>query len=119
MDNSAEMPDKQPRRRKSLEERMEAARKAEAKAAETLRRKQVKVQKFQAQQRNLERRHDTRRKIIVGALALEHMKFDGQWKQRLGVLIYEYVTRDQDRALFDLPPLPDNDERRVSPPKIY
>ncbi|GHH09745.1 hypothetical protein GCM10008023_06800 [Sphingomonas glacialis] len=47
------------------------------------------------------------------------MLFDGRYAQALRALIDEYVTRDQDRALFDLPPLPDDDQRRVNPPRAY
>ncbi len=107
------------RKRKSLEERLAAAKAREAKAAETLRLRKVKLQKYEAQQRSLTRRLDTRKKIIAGALALEHMLFDGRYGQQFRALIDEYVTRDDERALFGLEPLPDNDQRRVSPPKIY
>lgn len=106
-------------KRKSLEERMAAAKASEAKAAETLRKKKIRLQKYEAQQRGQTRKLDTRKKIIAGALALEHMQFDGRYGQAFRALIDEYVTRDQDRALFELPPLPDDDERRVSPPKVY
>ena len=107
------------KRRKSLEEQLAAAKAREAKAKETLRLRQVKLQKYEAQQRALGRRLDTRKKIIAGALALEHMQFDGRYASAFRALIDEYVTRDQDRALFDLPPLPDDDQRRGNPPKIY
>lgn len=108
-----------PKQRKTIDEKLTAARLAEAKAAETLRLKKVRLQKVQAQQRSLDRRLDTRKKIIAGALALEDMQFDGRYGQAFRALIDEYVTRDQDRALFDLPPLPDDDERRVNPPRVY
>ena len=107
------------KQRKTLDEKLAAAKAREVKAAETLRRRRVKLQKYEAQQRTLGRRLDTRKKIIAGALALEHMQFDGRYGQAFRALIDEYVTRDQDRALFELPPLPDDDQRRVSPPKIY
>lgn len=110
-----------PRRRRirTLEERLEAARLREGKAAAKLAVKSRQVQKYEALQKRWKRKLDTRRKIIAGALALEHMQFDGRYGQAFRALIDEYVTRDQDRALFDLPPLPDDDRRHASPPKVY
>lgn len=119
MNDITKTPDKPIKHRKSLEERLDAARKREAKAAETLRRRKVKLQKYESQQRSQARRLDTRRKVIAGGLALKHMEFDGRYALALKALIDEYVTRDDERALFDLPPLPDNDQRRISPPKVY
>lgn len=119
MNEIAKGPTQPTRKRKTLEERLAAAKAREAKAAETLRQRKVKLQKYEAQQRTLGRKRDTRKKIIAGALALEHMQFDGRYGQAFRALIDEYVTRDDDRALFDLPPLPDNDERRVNPPRVY
>lgn len=119
MNTIPKAPTRASKKRKTLEERLTAAKAREAKAAETLRLRKVKLQKYEAQQRTLTRRLDTRKKIIAGALALEHMQFDGRYGQAFRALIDEYVTRDQDRALFDLPPLPDDDQRRVSPPKVY
>lgn len=110
---------KQEAARLRQEQRLEAARQREAKAADRLRLKTQRVQKYEAKTKERERKLDTRRKIITGALALEHMMFDGIYALKLKALIDEYVTRDQDRALFDLPPLPDDDKRRVNPPKVY
>ena len=107
------------RRRKSVAERILSAQVSQAKAAETLRLRKVKLQKYEAQQRAHGRKLDTRKKIIAGALALEHMQFDGRYGQAFRSLIDEYVTRDQDRALFDLPPLAADDARRLDPPKVY
>lgn len=107
------------KRRKSLDERLAAAQARQAKAAETLRQRKVKLQKYEAQKRSLGRRLDTRKKIIAGALALEHMQFDGRYGQAFRALIEEYVIRDPDRALFDLEPLPADDPRRAEPPKVY
>lgn len=58
-----------------------------------------------------ERKRDTRRKIIVGALALEHK--DSTFQETLRRLLNQYVTKPHDRALFDLPPLP---EQETPPP---
>jgi len=49
------------------------------------------------------RRDDTRRKIIAGALALEHAEIDPAFGAALAKLLNRYVKRPQDRALFELP----------------
>ncbi len=56
-----------------------------------------------------ERKKDTRRKIIAGALALTHADQHPQssFAKQLRQLINEHVAKDTDRALFDLDPLPD------------
>lgn len=100
-------------------ERHEKARLREAKAAAKLKLKTQQVEKYEAIGKKRERKLDTRRKIIAGALALEHLQFDGRYGVVFRALIDTYVTRDQDRALFDLPPLPDDDQRRVDPPRMY
>jgi len=55
----------------------------------------------------------TRRKIIAGALALEHAEKNpgGEFSRTILGLIQRYVTTDRDRALFDLDPLPPEDRK--------
>lgn len=69
-------------------------------------RKQIEaqIQKHKARVRVEERKKDTRRKIIAGALALEHASINPAFREELQKLIREHVTRDHDRALFDLTP---------------
>lgn len=57
---------------------------------------------LEAQQRDADRKADTRRKILVGALALEHWEKnrDSAFAKQLHRLVDEYVTRPHDRALF-------------------
>lgn len=88
-----------------LEERLAAAKKAEGRAAERLARKALKVKKYEAVQRTRERKLDTRRKIIAGALALEHMRYDPEFGARFRALLDEYVTGDAERLLFGLDPI--------------
>ena len=54
------------------------------------------------------RKDDTRRKIITGALALEHAQRnpDSDFTRTMLRLIQEGVKTNRDRALFDLDPLP-------------
>jgi hypothetical protein len=74
-----------------------------------------------------ERKADTRRKIIAGALALEHLgkNKDSAFTRVLWPLFDEYITRPQDRALMNdyflevgLKPLPmpESDPAHAGPP---
>ena len=65
----------------------------------------ARIQRERARVREDERKRDTRRKIIAGALALEHK--DPAFQEALRRLLNEYVTRPDERGLFDLPPLPE------------
>lgn len=66
----------------------------------------AQLQREKARLREDERKRDTRRKIIAGALALEHK--DPAFQEQMRRLIQEYVTRPDERALFGLDPLPDS-----------
>ena len=65
---------------------------------------------LEARQREQDRKNDTRRKVIVGALALEHSEknANSEFAKVLNRLLDEYVTRPGDRALF--PALPEKAE---------
>lgn len=67
---------------------------------------QIKLK--QARLHQQARKDDTRRKIIAGALALEHATTnpDSDFGKKLFRLLDEYVITDRERALFDLAPLP-------------
>lgn len=62
----------------------------------------ARISKKRAVVRGQERKKDTRRKIIAGALALEHMAHDKQFQATMARLLEEHVERPQDRELFDL-----------------
>jgi hypothetical protein len=47
------------------------------------------------------RKDDTRRKIIAGALVLERAETDAAFAAELAALLNRFVTKPQDRALFD------------------
>ncbi len=67
----------------------------------------ARIKAAQAKERTQQRKDDTRRKIIAGALALEHMETnaDSDFAAQLMRLINRYVVKPKDRALFNLPPL--------------
>lgn len=66
----------------------------------------ARIQDVRSQVKAKERKQDTRRKIIAGALALEHADTDPEWSSKLNRLLSRYVKRAEDRALFGLDPLP-------------
>lgn len=70
----------------------------------------AQIKAVKARERENARKLDTRRKIIVGALALNHMEKNpgSDFSKKLAALINEYVAKPYERELFDLKPLPDN-----------
>jgi large subunit ribosomal protein L7/L12 len=98
---------------KSIEERIKEIEDKAAKQVETLKEKQAQIQ---AKQEKIEARKltalmkgkrssDTRRKILAGALVIEIMEKDEAVKIKFMNHIDKYLTRDDDRALFELPVL--------------
>ncbi len=71
--------------------------------------KQAKAlkQKIDARKRSeaskIQRAQDTRRKILIGALVMESMGRDEDTNQRMLTRLDKYLTRVDDRALFELP----------------
>jgi hypothetical protein len=63
----------------------------------------IQARKLQAIMKK-DRASDTRRKILAGALVLEMMEKDEDTKNRFLARLDKYLTRDDDRELFDLPP---------------
>ncbi len=70
----------------------------------------LRLSRLSARKSSAERKADTRRKIIAGALALTHAEKNPQWGSVLLGLIEEYTVKAADRALFNLPPKPAPDE---------
>lgn len=65
----------------------------------------AQIKGVEARARQQTRKHDTRRKIIAGALALHHMEKNPEdsFSKKLARLLDEYVTRPHERKLFGLP----------------
>lgn len=76
-------------------------------AEDKLKQLKAKAQKIEAQKRarlsKQERTNDTRRKILLGALVLDGMNRDADTKTRWIAKLEKSLSRDADRALFDLP----------------
>ena len=70
----------------------------------------ARIKQLEARSKAQARRDDARRKIIAGALALEHAERDEEFGRTLNRLIGRFVTRPQDRALFGLAPRTGSDQ---------
>jgi hypothetical protein len=68
---------------------------------------EAKIARLNAQQSAQQRRIDTRRKIIAGALALAHCAFDQAFRDTMMTLFDSNLVKPADRALFNLPPRPE------------
>ncbi|HTV27872.1 MAG TPA: hypothetical protein VMF32_08830 [Xanthobacteraceae bacterium] len=101
--------------RRGVEEMLDAAREAETRALVRFERKNAAVQKYENLKRRRERKLDTRRKIIAGAIALEHMKYDPAFAARFQELLDRYVRKSPERLLFGLalPPHPAPDSKTM------
>ena len=80
-------------------------------AALEIKLKQAKAlkQKIEARKRAAEqkanRSQDTRRKILIGSLFMQRSTVSDEAQQKLRALLDTFLTRPDDRALFDLPPV--------------
>lgn len=67
-------------------------------------RKQAIEARERSKQKEQERKDDTRRKILLGSLALKKMQDDSE-KAKIIADLNDYLTEDRDRLLFDLQPI--------------
>jgi large subunit ribosomal protein L7/L12 len=66
---------------------------------------QARIRREQAKARGQERKDDTRRKVLAGAMVLERAEKDSVFATELHKLLSAFLVRPADRALFNLPPL--------------
>ena len=66
----------------------------------------ARIQLLEAAEKTRERKTDVRRKILLGAFVLERLKAGDARAEALKAGLDGYLTRDNDRALFELKPLP-------------
>jgi len=69
--------------------------------------KQKQAAQKRAQESKLERQKDTRRKILAGAAILAKVAREEWPRDKLLAMMDATLTRADDRALFDLPPVPE------------
>lgn len=81
-----------------------------AKQAQQARAKAQRLEaKARAVQAGADRSRDTKRKVLLGAYILAQAKAQGWELSALHIgqqTLADYLTRDDDRSLFSLPPLP-------------
>ena len=87
---------------KALEEKLKQAKAQKAKIEARKKAIEAKVQRSQ----------DTRRKVLAGAMVLEMMERDEATRQRFMERLDKYLTRADDRALFDLQVTPTESQKR-------
>jgi hypothetical protein len=66
----------------------------------------ARIKKEEGKLRASERKSDTRRKVLAGAAVLQWAKQDNEFSSRLMTELKAFLVRDDERALFGLPPLP-------------
>jgi len=64
----------------------------------------AEIQKIKARTQKEDRKKDTRRKILIGGIIMKLVKdgVEGWSSEKLKLLLDRELTRDDDRALFDL-----------------
>ena len=63
----------------------------------------AEIQRVRGRESQEERKRETRRKILIGAMVLDQV-VRGEWpEKRLKAAMDRFLERDQDRALFALP----------------
>jgi uncharacterized protein (DUF1919 family) len=72
----------------------------------------TRIQAAEAREKSAERKRDARRKILIGAYYLDMAQKEGQYEQ-LVQRMDEFLTRNSDRKLFDLPELTETDEQEA------
>lgn len=68
----------------------------------------AKIQAVKSREREKERKLDTRRKILIGAMILEGMKNSEDYDLKIRQNLDKYLTKNNDRALFGLPDIIEN-----------
>ncbi len=63
----------------------------------------ARIRSVEAKTRAQNRKMDTRRKVLAGAAVLHHAERDAQFKTDLVGVLSGFLTRKEERALFDLP----------------
>ena len=66
----------------------------------------AEIQRVRSRENQAERKRDTRRKILVGAMVLDQVERGEGSEERLKAVMDRFLEREQDRALFELPPRP-------------
>ena len=63
----------------------------------------AKIQAAKSKEREKERKIETRKKILVGAMVIEGMKNSDEYASKIQQNLDKYLTKNKDRVLFNLP----------------
>ena len=66
----------------------------------------AEIQRVRSRESQEERKRETRRKILAGAMVLDRVARKELSEKLFKADMDRFLERDQDRALFDLPPRP-------------
>ncbi|EJE8676124.1 hypothetical protein [Vibrio parahaemolyticus] len=78
-----------------MNSKLEQLKQQQAQLAERIKRETQK-------QKERERKDDTRRKILIGAMILDGMKNSAEYEQKILKNLDQYLTQEKDRKLFKL-----------------
>lgn len=62
----------------------------------------LQIQKEQQKESAKKRKEDTRRKILLGAMVLERMERESEYREQVINKLDSYLTKERDRELFEL-----------------
>lgn len=75
----------------------------------------ARIRQQQNRENDKKRKADTRRKILAGAAVLDEASKHPAYGKELYSLLDRFLVRKDDRALFDLPPLPGKEDAKQGP----
>lgn len=75
----------------------------------------ARIQAAEAREKAAERKRDARRKILIGAYYMDVAQKEGKYDQ-LVKRMDEFLTRNSDRKLFNLPELPETKKEAKESP---
>ena len=75
----------------------------------------AEIQRAKARQRQNQRKRETRRKILMGAMLQDRIDRGKVPEKVVMADMDQFLTRDHERALFDLPPRQDNKKGTTQP----
>ena len=62
----------------------------------------LQIQKEQQKESAKKRKEETRRKILLGAMVLERMDRESEYREQVINKLDSYLTKERDRELFEL-----------------
>jgi hypothetical protein len=93
--------------RKTPQERLAELNEQQARIEAELKQRRAAITRKKQQQQtkitNEKRKADTRRKVLVGAAVLHQVETGAMKQEQLTALLDRFLTREDDRALFELP----------------